>query len=107
MKSKSSTESDLMPKGEASSLSDVLPKDRSAKLKQFITLALFVVGLIVCVTSLICILLLPTFVTNQISKVSSAQRVAAYGGADWIVSNLLIDIPTSRSDLCSRTTRSY
>lgn len=44
---------------------------RRTRLKQVAVLALFVIGLIVCVSSLSCILLLPQFVTNQIAKVSN------------------------------------
>lgn len=63
------TDNELMPKGELSTASDLLP-GRRARLKQILIVAFFIIGLIVCVTSLICILLLPSFVTNQISKVS-------------------------------------
>lgn len=45
-----------------------LIKSSKGRLKQFLILILFIIGLIVCVTSIICILLLPSFVTNQISK---------------------------------------
>lgn len=40
------------------------------RLKQAAIVALFAIGLIVCVSSLACILLLPQFVTNQVAKVS-------------------------------------
>lgn len=41
---------------------------RRGRLKQILILALFFIGLIICVTSIVCILLLPTFVSNQIGR---------------------------------------
>lgn len=40
----------------------------SGRVKRLLVAGLFVTGLIVCVITLVCILLLPTFVSNQISK---------------------------------------
>lgn len=46
------------------------PTGKSIKqtLKNWLILALFAIGLIICVTSLACLLLLPTFVSQQISR---------------------------------------
>lgn len=72
MKKTASFSSDLMSTSE---LSDAkLLVGPRARLKHFLVLILFFVGLIVCVTSLTCILLLPSFVSNQISKVSNRQE---------------------------------
>lgn len=45
-------------------------QSRRERCKQVVVVALFLIGLIICVTSLVCIILLPTFVSKQISEVS-------------------------------------
>lgn len=46
----------------------LLMPSAGARLKQIVVVSLLLVGFIVCVTSLVAILLLPSFVSNQISK---------------------------------------
>lgn len=41
--------------------------------RRLVVFSLFLIGFTVCVTSLFCIIFLPTFVSNQISKVSGGM----------------------------------
>lgn len=102
----SATDNELMPKGELSSSGDLLPR-RRAQFKQVAVVAFFIIGLIVCVTSLICILLLPTFVTNQISKVSRAPDMSIFDCPNIILYDQLTILKCTFRDLYSKTTLYY